>query len=144
VLAADLEMFTPSMSGRTMVDRYVRARSPASPEDRQAFQALSAAQFHLVKIVDREGPDLVQLRDLVTGESLLLLDERISSLAAGQPTAMRLCPLESGRHVLISPLFAMDELMLRRGHDIRPSWPPARDWSSMCSEPLPQCGPTRI
>ena len=112
VLAADLEMFTPSMSGRTMVDRYVRARSPASPEDRQAFQALSAAQFHLVKIVDREGPDLVQLRDLVTGESLLLLDERISSLAAGQPTAMRLCPLESGRHVLISPLFAMAESML--------------------------------
>lgn len=112
VLAADLEMFTPSMSGRTMVDRYLRARSPESPEDRQAFQALSAAQFHLVKIVDREGPDLVQLRDLVTGESLLLLDERISSLAAGQPTAMRLCPLESGRHVLISPLFAMDESML--------------------------------
>jgi len=112
VLAADLEMFTPSMSGRTMVDRYLRARSPESPKDRQAFQALSAAQFHLVKIVDREGPDLVQLRDLVTGESLLLLDERISSLAAGQPTAMRLCPLESGRHVLISPLFAMDESML--------------------------------
>lgn len=58
------------------------------------------------------GPYLVRLKDLVTGESILLLDERISSLAAGQPTAMRLCPLESGRRVLISPLFAMDEAML--------------------------------
>jgi hypothetical protein len=112
LLAADLEMFTPSMSGRTMVDRYLKARAPETAEDRQAFQALSAAQFHLVRIVDREGPDLIRLKDLVTGESLLLLDERISSLAAGQPTAMRLCPLESGRHVLISPLFAMDEAML--------------------------------
>ena len=112
VLAADLEMFTPSVSRRTMVDRYLKARAPEKSEDRQAFQALSAAQFHLVRIVDREGPDLVRLKDLVTGESLLLLDERISSLAAGLATAMRLCPLESGRHVLISPLFAMDEAML--------------------------------
>lgn len=111
-MAADLEMFTPSMSSRTMVDRYIRAMSSESSGDRRAFQALSAAQFHLVRIVDREGPDLVQLKDLVTGESIVLLDERISSLAAGQPTAMRLCPLESGRHVLISPLFAMDEAML--------------------------------
>lgn len=112
VLAADLEMFTPSMSGRTMVDRYLKAGTPETSEDRLAFQALSAAQLHLVRILDREGPDLVRLKDLVTNESILLLDERISSLAAGQPTAMRLCPLASGRHVLISPLFAMDEAML--------------------------------
>jgi hypothetical protein len=97
VLAADLEMFTPSMSGRTMVDRYLKASTPQTSDDRQAFQALSAAQFHLVRIVDREGPDLVRLKDLATGESILLLDARISPLAAGVPTAMRLCPLESGR-----------------------------------------------
>lgn len=109
VIAADLKMFTPSMSGRTLVDRYIRAQAPKTSEDQRALQALSAAQFHLVRIVDREGPDLVRLKDLVTGESLLLLDERISSLAAGLATAMRLCPLESGRHVLISPLFAMNE-----------------------------------
>lgn len=112
VMAADLEMFTPSTSGRTLVDRYLRAQAPKTSEDQRALQALSTAHFHLVRIVDREGPDLVRLKDLVTGESLLLLDERISSLAAGLPTAMRLCPLESGRHVLISPLFAMDEAML--------------------------------
>ncbi|MCB4862954.1 hypothetical protein K7W03_25560 [Sphingobium sp. PNB] len=55
VLAADLEMFTPSVSGRTMVDRYLKARTPKTSEDRQVFQALSAAQLRLVRIVDRGG-----------------------------------------------------------------------------------------
>jgi len=112
VFAADLEMFAPSASGRTLVDRHLKAKAPETSEEQQALQALGAAQFRLVRIVDREGPGLVRLKDLVTGESILLLDERISSSAAGLPTAMRLCPLESGRHVLISPLFAMDEAML--------------------------------
>jgi hypothetical protein len=66
----------------------------------------------LVKIIDREGPDLIRLEDLVTRESLLLLNANISPEAAGVATAMRLCPLASGRHVLISPLFAMDEAMM--------------------------------
>jgi len=112
LLAADLEMFTPSASGRTLVDRHLKAKAPETSEEQQALQALGAAQFRLVRIGDREAPGLVRLKDLVTGESILLLDERISPLAAGLPTAMRVCPLDSGRHVLISPLFAMDEAML--------------------------------
>jgi len=110
-MAADLELFTPSMSGRTMVDRYLGTHVSTAADERQALQALGAAQFRLVKIVDREGPDLVRLTDLVTQESLLLLDERLSPEAAGLTTAMRLCPLESGRYVVISPLFAMDAAM---------------------------------
>jgi len=112
VMAADLEMVTPSMSGRTLLERYLRAQAPKTSEDQQALQALSIARFHLVRIVDRQGPDIVRVKDLVTDENLLLLDERIASEAAGLATAMRLCPLESGRHTLISPLFAMDETML--------------------------------
>ncbi len=111
-MAADLELFTPSMSGRTMVDRRLNAKAPETPKERLAFQALGAAQFRLVRIIDREGPDLIHLKDLVTEEYLLLLDSRISPEASGVHTAMRLCPLASGRHVLISPLFAMDEAML--------------------------------
>lgn len=111
-MAADLELFTPSMSGRTMVDRHLGANTPGTPDEQQAFQALGAAQFRLVRIIDREAPDLIRLQDLVTQERLLLLDSRISPLAAGLTAAMRLCPLASGRHVLISPLFAMDDAML--------------------------------
>ena len=111
-MAADLELFTPSMSGRTAVDRHITINAPDTPDEVSAFQALGRAQFRLVRIIDREGPDLVRLQDLVTKESLLLLDSRLSPMAAGLPTAMRLCPLASGRNVLISPLFAMDDAML--------------------------------
>jgi hypothetical protein len=112
VMAADLEMFTPSTSGRTLAERYLRAQAPKTSEERRALQALNSAQFHLVRIVDREGPDLVRLKDLISGEILLLLNDSISPLAAGLATAMRLCPLESGRHVQISPMFALDEALL--------------------------------
>jgi hypothetical protein len=123
-MAADLELFTPSMSGRTMVDRRLNAKAPETPEERLAFQALGAAQFRLVRIIGREGPDLICLKDLVSEESLLLLDARISPLATGLPTAMRLCPLASGRHVVISPLFAMNEAMLEEAMTfIRPGRP---------------------
>jgi len=111
-MAADLEMNTPSMSGRTMVDRHLKAQKPETPEQQVACEALGAAQFRLVRIIGREGPSLIRLMDLVTGENLPLLHAYISEEAAGVPTAMRLCPLPSGRHVLISPLFAMDEAML--------------------------------
>jgi hypothetical protein len=110
--ASDLELFTPSMSGRTPVDRYLNRQQPQSDLERAAFDALGAAQFRLVRIVGRDGPDLVRLRDLTTGDDLVLLNSRISPLAAGAPSAMRLCPLASGRHMLISPLFLMDEAML--------------------------------
>ena len=111
-MAADLEFFTPSMSGRTMLERHLSAQSPGSSTEQLACRALAAAHFRLVRIVRRESPDLVRVKDLVTEESLLLLDARISPTAAGLTTAMRLCPLASGRHVLISPRFAMDDAML--------------------------------
>ena len=108
-LANDLELFTPSMSGKTAVDRLLDSRRPETNLERAAFAALRAARLHLVRIVERDGSDLVVMQDLATQDSLMLLDSRISPLAAGSATAMRLCPLASGSHVLISPLFAMDE-----------------------------------
>jgi hypothetical protein len=151
-MAADLELFTPSPSGRTMVDRYVGASAPDTPEDRLALKALGAAQFRLLRIVDRENPDVVRLKDLVTGENLRLLDARISPLAADLSTAMRLCPLPSGRQVLISPLFAMNEAMLGEAMNFaRPGRPLGnghrcaarlyRDVARRGFQPIPQTRP---
>jgi len=112
-MAADLELFTPSASGWTAVDRHLNTiPRPQTLIEQQALEALAAAQFRLVRIIGRDGPDLVRLKDLATGETLELMNARIAPEAAGLATAMRLCPLASGRHVLISPLFAMDEAML--------------------------------
>jgi hypothetical protein len=66
----------------------------------------------------------VRLTDLVTHESLVLLDAYISPVAAGWASAMRLCPLPSGRQVLISPLFALDETLLASAMKfVRPNRP---------------------
>jgi hypothetical protein len=81
-MAADLELFTPSASGRTLVDRYLKSHAPETPEAQVAGLALGAAQFRLVKIIEREGPDLVRLKDLATQESLLLLNSHIANEAA--------------------------------------------------------------
>jgi hypothetical protein len=113
-MAADLEIFTPSLTGRIMMERHLRSVAPATEVERQAVQALGAARFRLVRIMAREDAELVRLEDLVTQESVLLLDDGISPLAAGMACAMRLCPLANGRHVLVSPLFAIDEAMLAR------------------------------
>jgi len=123
-MAVDLELFTPSMSGKTAVDRYLSARRPSDAREREAFDALAGAQFRLVRIVGRDSPDLVRLQDLVTQENLVLLHSGISPLATGSATAMRLCPLPSQRHVLISPLFAIDEAMLAAARTfVRPGRP---------------------
>jgi hypothetical protein len=111
-MAADLDLFTPALSGRTVMDRHLSRVRAETDVELQARSALSEAQFRLVRIVGRENRDEVLLDDLVTGESLRLLQARIAPEAAGLATAMRLCPLPSGRHVLISPLFMLDEAML--------------------------------
>jgi hypothetical protein len=111
-MAADLELFTPSMSGRTAIDRHLASRRPRTDLEGEAFEALAGARFRLVSILGRDGPDQVRLKDLVTGEVLVLLDSRISPLAADLLTAMRLCPLRSGRQTLITPLFEADRALI--------------------------------
>src|SRR5258708_874357 len=49
-MAVDLELFTPSMSGKTALDRYLSAKRPGGAGERKAFDALAAAQFRLVRI----------------------------------------------------------------------------------------------
>ncbi|MBS1165871.1 MAG: hypothetical protein H6R00_1896 [Proteobacteria bacterium] len=111
-MAADLDLFTPAMSGRTAMDRHLSGARAETDVEAEALTALGKAEFRLVRIIARESLDEVRLEDLVTGEKLVVLQARIAPEAAGLTTAMRLCPLASGRHVLISPLFALDEAML--------------------------------
>jgi len=111
-MALDLALFTPSLSGATPAERHLRSEQAETALPGEAVRALLAAQFRLLRIVARETPDLVRLQDLVTREELVLLNSSISPLAAGLDVAMRLCPLASGRCVVVTPLFALDEAAL--------------------------------
>ena len=111
-MAVDLVLFTPSLSGTTPIDRFLRGVRPTTPDDKEAFAALGGARFCLVKVVGRETSDLVRLTDKLSGEELVLLDARLSPLAAGMDIALRLCPLASGRHVAISVFLGLDGAML--------------------------------
>ncbi len=111
-MASELEAFTPSATGQTLIERHLKRWQAQTPVDQAALAALHAARFRLVRVVGRAGPDQVELRDLVSGEMLILLDALIAPEAAGIDTAMRLCPLGDGFHAVISPLFAMDQAML--------------------------------
>ena len=151
-MAGDLELFTPSPSGRTLVDRHLASHIPSTSYDKMAFQALRESQFRLVRIIDRESREVVRIQDLVTQEDLPVLDTRISPLAAGLTSAMRLCPLESGRHALISPLFALDEAQIATamtfvrggrplGHGHRCAASLYRDMARHGYQPTPQLEP---
>ena len=127
-LATDLELFSPSMSGRTAVDRYVHAFRSAgtasNDTELQAIAALSAAHFRLVRIVEVQGQGLIVLHDLVTGARLHLIGASIGAGAVGMTTSMRLCPLASGRHVLISVTFSIDAALLATAMTfVRPGHP---------------------
>ncbi|MGC8536633.1 MAG: DUF2786 domain-containing protein [Rhizomicrobium sp.] len=107
-MAADLELFTPSASGRTLVERQLSRTPPSSKLEQAARTALVAAEFRLARIIGREGPDVVILKDLVSQEGLRLLDTHMAPDAIGLSCALRLCPLPSGRQALITPMFVLD------------------------------------
>ncbi len=123
-MAADLELFTPSASGSTLIDRYLKAHPPQGPVEQQAQAALKAAHLHLLGIDGRSGPDEVQATDLASGDRIVLLDDVTSPAATGLQTLMRLCPLPSGRYVCVSPLFVIeDETMDQAMTFVRPGRP---------------------
>jgi hypothetical protein len=111
-MALDLALFTPSASGRTPMDRFLATAMATSANDGQALEALGGARWRLVRIAGREGDDEVMVTDLVNGERLRIIDDRLSDAAVGAAACLRLCPLTSGRQVVISPLFALSEATL--------------------------------
>jgi hypothetical protein len=111
-MALDVTLFTPALSGTTPFDRFLRSVKPATAIETEAHAALGKTTFRLLKILGRESGDLVRLRDLVSRAELMLLDARIAPLAADLNVVLRLCPVASGRYVVVSPLFALDEALL--------------------------------
>jgi hypothetical protein len=112
MLALELAMFAPSLSGSTAIDRLVRQRKPSNGEERAALEALQQASFRLLRIrsFDRDGVLLVE--DLATGKTLSILDRDIPVAATGIALAARLCPLPGGIFGTVGPLTPLDDAAL--------------------------------
>ena len=97
MLALELAMFAPSLSGSTAVGRLVRQRIPSNGEERAALEALQQASFQAV------AHPLFRSRWRFAGRSgsgrrvkhCRLLDRDIPVAATGIAFAARLCPLTS-------------------------------------------------
>jgi hypothetical protein len=112
MLALELAMFAPSLSGSTAVDRLIRQHKPSNGEERAALEALQQASFRLLRIrsFDRDGVLLVE--DLATGKTLSILDRDIPVAAMGIALAARLCPLPGGICGALGPLTPLDDAAL--------------------------------
>jgi len=104
-LAADLLLFTPSLTGSTPVDRFVNQRARTADKDqRPALEALRRARFRLLRPVSQEGKQLTAV-DVGSGEQVLvhnLID------AMGAPViAVRLAPLPEGDFYVVGVALAL-------------------------------------
>jgi hypothetical protein len=108
-LATDACLFSPSMSGATPMSRFIASVKPEDPISRQALKALSKSEIRFVRIIRRLDPELVELKDCISNERLVLIDNEFSDDANGKETLLRLCRFDSGRYFLISFPFLLTQ-----------------------------------
>lgn len=112
-LAANLAVFTPSLTGVKPIDRLIRQRrSDVGREGRAAMDALSRASFRLLRLRTRQSSELFLVEDLTNGETLSILDEDIPASGAGVALAAWLCPLPDGIFLSVGPLTPLDATAL--------------------------------
>ena len=73
VLACQMLLFTPSLTGVRPIDRFIRQRA-TEPEGTTARTALAKARFHLLRLKSRIAPDTLIAEDLADGARLNLFD----------------------------------------------------------------------
>ena len=77
-LAGLLTLFSPTLLGPSPLERYIRQRrADASAEENAALEALAKIEFHLLRFESLAAPQTFVLKDLASGERLLLHDEDI-------------------------------------------------------------------
>ncbi len=108
-LATDACLFSPSMSGTTPMSRFIASVKAGDPISRQALKALSKSEIRFVQIIRRLDPELVELKDCISNERLVLIDNEFSDEANEKQTLLRLCRFDSGRYFLISFPFLLTQ-----------------------------------
>ncbi len=107
--AVNLAIFTPSLTGVSLIDRLARQHpSSVSSEDRLALTALSGSKFHALKLLARQTQDLVLAEDVTSGALVALVDRELPAAAMGVKMASRLCGLPDNLFGLVGPNAPLD------------------------------------
>jgi hypothetical protein len=106
-LAMELSIFAPSFTGVRPVDRLARNLPGKQPEYAMAMQWLRKGKFTLFRILREESDCVYEARDLATGESFRLFEDRLAPSALQMDLAARICPIPGGLHALVGPTLTL-------------------------------------
>jgi hypothetical protein len=116
VLAGYLTLFSPSLLGVAPIERFIRQRRAAADVvTRAALDALAQANFRLIQLKSRVGPQTLAIEDMANRESLSLFDADIPDGALSAFVAAWLAPLPNGDFVALGPLTPLDAAALGEG-----------------------------
>jgi len=115
-LAAQLLLFTPSMTGTRQIDRFIRAQSATcSPKALAALQALGQSCFHLLRLKFRSGPMTIEVEDLATAKLLTLINDEIPDEVMGAAIGAYLTPLSNNLFIAIGSITPLDSAAVVEG-----------------------------
>jgi hypothetical protein len=115
-LASFVILCTPSLTGASPLDRFIRdRRATADAETRAALDCLARAEFHLLRILSRASSESFLAEDLATGETLTLIDGDWPDRILQLEIAVWLAPLPSGDFLSVGPLLPLGKPSLDEG-----------------------------
>ncbi len=109
VMATELVLFAPSLSGATALDRLARARPSRTTEEAAVLAALRQSRLRLLRVEAPAAMGITRLRDVVSGEAVSVLDHGIGPEAAGVAVLGRLLFMDDGCPQFAGGVTPLDE-----------------------------------
>jgi len=108
LLAADIVLSQPSLSGTTAFDRLARSRAGAKPEEAAALAALCQARFRLLRIERRAEHQGWMARDILSGEALHIAAPALPALEPATRLFGRVADLGGGQFCFAGAITPVD------------------------------------
>jgi hypothetical protein len=121
ILASELAIFTPSMTGVRPIDRLARQFKAASLDDAATMESLRTAKFRLFRVMGATGEHIFKVEDLASGQAFLLFDQSLSAINLGWELAARIAWIGDDLHVATGPKIPLDGVRFAAAREfIRP------------------------
>ncbi len=107
-LAVELALHAPSMSGQTPLDRLARDLKAASGDQAAALASLRKAKFTLINIIGPVRYAVYMAKDLASGKTFMLYEERLAPAAIGLDLGARIAAIGDGLCIFAGPTLLVD------------------------------------